>query len=176
MSKLVLCAKIVGVVGLKGHVAVKTFFSDENNFLACPHFFINETDCLKVDREKTINRGKKGFSIKFFDTNSREEAEKLKNLDLFVDRSTFPEVEAGEYYYEDMINSIILVEGLGQIGQVIDVKNFGAGDIIEIELNHSSCSGRYMVPFNCECIEKEEIPEKIWLSNFAFEQYCLKMR
>jgi 16S rRNA processing protein RimM len=63
---------------------------------------------------------------------TREEAERLNGLELYIDRERLPETGEGEYYHADLIGLRALDAAGGTIGQVIAVHNFGAGDIIEI--------------------------------------------
>ncbi len=62
----------------------------------------------------------------------RNVAEKMRGLKLFIDRNEMPEVDDGEFYYEDLIGcKAISAQGL-VMGSVISVDNFGAGDLLEI--------------------------------------------
>ncbi|MDR2770045.1 MAG: ribosome maturation factor RimM [Rickettsiales bacterium] len=57
---------------------------------------------------------------------SREDIEKLRGTELFVDRSDLPKLKSGEHYIADLI-------GMDCGGsKVAYVHNFGAGDILEL--------------------------------------------
>jgi 16S rRNA processing protein RimM len=63
---------------------------------------------------------------------TREEAERLNGLELYIPRSKLPATDADEYYHADLIG-LSAVNAAGQpIGRVTAIHNFGAGDIIEI--------------------------------------------
>jgi 16S rRNA processing protein RimM len=63
---------------------------------------------------------------------TRDEAERLNGLELYVSRDRLPETDDGEYYHADLIG-LAAVTTTGQpLGKVIAIHNFGAGDIIEI--------------------------------------------
>jgi 16S rRNA processing protein RimM len=63
---------------------------------------------------------------------SRDDAERLNGLELYVPRDRLPETDDGEYYHTDLIG-LAAVTTTGQpLGKVIAIHNFGAGDIIEI--------------------------------------------
>jgi 16S rRNA processing protein RimM len=63
---------------------------------------------------------------------TREDAERLNGLELYVAREKLPATGEDEYYHADLIG-LAAVNATGEpIGRVIAIHNFGAGDIIEI--------------------------------------------
>jgi 16S rRNA processing protein RimM len=63
---------------------------------------------------------------------SREDAERLNGIELYIARDKLPATDADEYYHADLIG-LSAVNAAGEpIGRVIAIHNFGAGDIIEI--------------------------------------------
>jgi 16S rRNA processing protein RimM len=63
---------------------------------------------------------------------NRDDAEKLNGIELFIARAKLPKTEANEFYHIDLIGlSAVSVKG-EEVGKVIAVHNFGAGDILEI--------------------------------------------
>ena len=63
---------------------------------------------------------------------TREDAERLNGLELYVPREKLPATEEDEYYHADLIG-LAAVNAAGEpLGRVIAIHNFGAGDIIEI--------------------------------------------
>lgn len=62
----------------------------------------------------------------------RASAESLNNLELFAPRAALPPTDEDEFYIADLIG-LAAVDASGQtMGRVVDVVNFGAGDILEI--------------------------------------------
>lgn len=75
----------------------------------------------------------------------RDTAEKLRNIELFVERSKLPAPPENEYYYNDLIGLKVISGNGTAYGQVTGVHNFGAGDIVDIKL----VSGKEeCMPFN----------------------------
>ena len=63
---------------------------------------------------------------------TREEAERLNGVELYVAREKLPATSEDEYYHADLIG-LAAVNAAGEpLGRVIAIHNFGAGDIIEI--------------------------------------------
>ena len=63
---------------------------------------------------------------------TRDEAERLNGLELYVAREKLPATDEGEYYHADLIGLSAVTAAGEPIGRVIAIHNFGAGDIIEI--------------------------------------------
>lgn len=66
------------------------------------------------------------------DVATRNDAERINGIELYIARDQLPDTEDGEYYHADLIG-LRAVDSTGtQIGTVSAIHNFGAGDIIEI--------------------------------------------
>jgi len=63
---------------------------------------------------------------------SRDEAERLNGIELYIARDALPDTDEGEYYHADLIGLAALDPQGAAIGTVTAIHNFGAGDIIEI--------------------------------------------
>ncbi len=63
---------------------------------------------------------------------TREDAERVNGIELYIARDKLPPTEAGEYYYADLIGLRAVDTAGAAIGKVLAIHNFGAGDIIEI--------------------------------------------
>lgn len=74
---------------------------------------------------------------------TREAAEALKGLRLYVARSALPAPAAEEFYHADLEGLRAELAAGGALGRVRRVVNYGAGDLLEIERD----GGSVMVPF-----------------------------
>ena len=63
---------------------------------------------------------------------TREDAERLNGLELYVAREKLPATDDDEYYHADLIGLAAVTTADQPLGRVIAIHNFGAGDIIEI--------------------------------------------
>jgi 16S rRNA processing protein RimM len=73
----------------------------------------------------------------------------LRGTTLTVPRDSLPPLGAGEYYHADLIG-LPAVSDLGvDLGHVVAVENFGAGDVIEIERPDKK---RFMVPMRPDAV------------------------
>jgi 16S rRNA processing protein RimM len=75
---------------------------------------------------------------------TREQAETLNGLELYVARDRLPAPDDDEYYHADLIGLAAVTEAGEPLGRVVALHNFGAGDIIEIAPPHGPT---LMLPF-----------------------------
>jgi len=69
---------------------------------------------------------------------TREEAERLNGLELYVAREKLPATDDDEFYHADLIGLAAVTAANEPIGRVVAIHNFGAGDIIEIAPSQGS--------------------------------------
>jgi 16S rRNA processing protein RimM len=63
---------------------------------------------------------------------TRDEAERLNGLELYVPREKLPATDEDEYYHADLIGLAAVTTADEPLGRVVAIHNFGAGDILEI--------------------------------------------
>ena len=63
---------------------------------------------------------------------TREEAERLNGVELYIAREKLPATEEDEYYHTDLIGLAAVTTADQPLGRVVAIHNFGAGDIMEI--------------------------------------------
>jgi 16S rRNA processing protein RimM len=76
---------------------------------------------------------------------TREDAERLNGIELYIPRDKLPATDADEYYHADLIGLAAVNAALEPIGRVIAIHNFGAGNIIEIAPAHGATM---LLPFS----------------------------
>ncbi len=62
----------------------------------------------------------------------RAAAQALTNVDIYMDRANLPQTDEDEFYHSDLIGLSARLQDGTQIGTIVRVLNFGAGDILEI--------------------------------------------
>jgi len=82
---------------------------------------------------ESLRPGKDFLVARIAGVDSRNAAEMLRNIDLFVPRDRLPPIDDGDtYYHADLIGlSAVSLENAA-VGTVIALHNFGAGDVVEI--------------------------------------------
>jgi 16S rRNA processing protein RimM len=86
---------------------------------------------------------------------SRTTAETFRGRQLYVDRQRLPPTEASEYYHADLVGLTAIAPDGATVGRVAAVRNYGAGDLIEIALAGSRTTE--LLPFTSAFIPEVDI-------------------
>jgi 16S rRNA processing protein RimM len=133
-------AVVVGAHGIGGEVRLKVFADD-----LTPHRSFNGGTLTL----KSARGGSNGTIARFAEVPDRTAAEALRGTELTVPRSALPPLGEGEYYHADLIGLPVVTTTGDPVGTVVQVANFGAGDVLEIERPSAK---RFMVPMRPEAV------------------------
>ncbi len=153
-EKRIKVATISGVHGIKGEVKLHSFVENDNFFSKNPilsDFYNKKHFTLKITG--TI---KNGLIAKIDGINDRNNAELLKNTELFALESALPPLADDEFYHSQLIGLEARSENGGKIGTIAAVHNYGAGDILEIT---TVSSGSEMLPLSDPWVGKINIEQ-----------------
>ena len=142
----ILLAQIGAPHGIKGEVRVKPF---GDPLMLDQYGKLETEDCRKL-KIKRMRPQKSMLVVKFEGVNSREEAEALNGVELYVDRAKLPVPEEDEFYVSDLIDMTAVDETGTELGRIKDVPNFGAGDMIEIQ--PLGAGATYFLPFTRDVV------------------------
>lgn len=136
-------AQIGAAHGLKGKVRLRSFTQEPGDFATYgPLETEDGTRRLKVEETRF---DKDHFVAKFEEIDDRNAAEALRNVNLYVAREMLPDVEGDDTFYcADLVGLSAITRDKTNFGEVIAVRNFGAGDILEIRRGDGST---YLLPF-----------------------------
>ena len=130
MTQQVCVARIGAAHGVRGAVKLWTFTEDP---LAVTRYGPLSTKDGARQFEVTHAREAKGFLVATLKgITTRDEAERLNGIELYVARDKLPETDTGEYYHADLIGLAAVTAAGEPLGHIVAIHNFGAGDIIEI--------------------------------------------
>lgn len=129
-------AAIAGAHGVGGEVKLKLFTDDLSGYKS----FNDGALTLKALR---------GNIARFTEIPDRTAAERLRGTALTVPRNTLPPLGEGEYYHADLIGLPAVSTNGMDLGYIVAIENFGAGDVIEIERPDKK---RFMVPMRHDVV------------------------
>ncbi len=132
-------AAIAGAHGIKGEVRLKLFAESADSLAAHDRLYVGGRPLRLV----SIRAGKAPVA-RFEGIADRSAAEALRGQLVEVERAALPPLDDGEYYHADLIGLTCFSEEGETIGSVVGVENYGAGDLLDIEL---VSGGRSMIPF-----------------------------
>lgn len=130
MPALVCVARIGAAHGVRGAVKLWTFTEDP---LAVRRYGpLSTKDGRRQFEIAQVREAKDHLVATFKGVATRDDAERLNGIELYVARDKLPATEADEYYHTDLIGLAAVSPSGEPLGHVLAIHNFGAGDIIEI--------------------------------------------
>ncbi len=128
-----LLGAVLGAHGIKGEVRVKTFTLNPENLGRYGALTATSGRRLEVTAARAAKPGE--AVVAFEGISDRNAAEALDGERLFIDRAALPKPETGEFYETDLIGLRAEDRAGKPVGKVRALHNFGAGEIVEIELS-----------------------------------------
>jgi 16S rRNA processing protein RimM len=123
-------ARIGAAHGVRGAVKLWTFTEDP--FAVKAYGPLWTKDDARHLELTSAREAKDHLVATFKGIETREDAERLNGVELYVARDQLPVTEDDEYYHADLIGLAAVTTSDEPLGRVIAIHNFGAGDIIEI--------------------------------------------
>ncbi|QUD86691.1 ribosome maturation factor RimM [Phenylobacterium montanum] len=152
MTNLILVGQVAGAFGVRGEVKITAFTESPANLLSyktlkrqdgSPGLTLTSG---RVHKGQVIGRAK--------EVATREEAEALRGLKLFIPRETLPQPDEDEFYLTDLIGLAAVSPEGAAVGRIKSVQNFGAGDLLEIE---PPAGPTWWLPFTRDCVPEVDL-------------------
>jgi 16S rRNA processing protein RimM len=119
--------------GVRGEVRLRSFTSDPE---AIAGYGPLETEDGRVLEIESLRPTKDHFVATLSGIRDRDAAERLTNAKLYVPRERLPDIAVpDEFYHADLIGLAVVDRAGRQLGRVVAIHNFGAGDLIEVQLD-----------------------------------------
>ena len=155
LSNLILVGRVAGAFGVKGEVRITSFTAE-------PAALVDYKTLLREDGSPglTLTGGraaKGGVVVRAKEIETREQAEALRGLRLYIPRAVLPEPDEDEFYIADLVG--MEVRGLegDVLGHVKSVRDFGAGDLLEVQ---PPAGESWWLPFTKDAVPEVSIAER----------------
>jgi len=158
-DKPVTLAAVAGAHGVTGDVRLKLFSEGVESLQRFRAFNDSALTLTKLRDD-----GKGGAIARFAEVTDRNAAEALRGTTLTVPRSALPPLGEGEYYHADLLGLAAVSTTGEDLGEVIAIDNFGAGDVLEIK---RPTGKRFMVPMRIESVPEWNETRIIITAEFA---------
>jgi len=156
--------RIRGTFGLEGFLKIESCSGEYEHFLNFkeiklqlpskgmetqpPELFYQVEECVVRNADALL---------KLRGIDSPEAAKKLHGADILVPRDMACPLERGEFYINDLCNSVLVYKG-NSVGTIADVVEGGGGLLLEVS---EAATGRTVyIPFRSQFIGKINIPAK----------------
>jgi 16S rRNA processing protein RimM len=156
VAERICVAQIGGAHGLRGEVKLKSFTADPMALTG--YGPLTTEDGSATFEIEALRAAKDHLIARFRGVDDRETAERLANVRLYVARERLPPLAADEFYHADLIGLTAVTADGGEIGTVVAVHDFGAGDIVEVVPRGGGTS--IMLPFTAAFVPSVDIANR----------------
>ena len=134
-ERLIEVGRVAGAFGVRGEVRISAYTDDPLALLGYRELKRQDgSHALTLTEARAANGGVVGRAKEIA---TKEDADALRGLRLYVPRDALAEPDEDEFYLADLIGMTVRNVHAGEagdsLGRVKTVQNFGAGDILEIE-------------------------------------------
>ena len=151
---LIQVGRVAGAFGVRGEVRITSFTAE-------PLALVDYKTLVREDGSAglTLTSGrpvKGGVIVRAKEVETREQAEALRGLKLYIPRDRLPAPEEDEFYVTDLIGLAIETADGEPLGRVKAVQDFGAGDLLEVQPPEGAS---WYLPFTREAVPEVRIGE-----------------
>lgn len=125
--------QIVNTFGIKGFVKVNPWVNDVTRFENLKEIYIKIKKEQKQLEIEEVKYHKNMVLLKFKGIDTIEQAEKLKNAYIEIDRKDAIPLEEGTYFIADLLESEVYSDEGEKLGILEDIYNTGAKDIYVVK-------------------------------------------
>lgn len=129
-DRLIAVGRVAGAFGVRGEVRITTFTQEP---LALARFGeLKRQDGSPGLTLLSAREAKGGVICRCPGIETKEQADALRGLRLFIPREALPAPDEDEFYLADLIGLAAVTPEGETLGAIKSVQDFGAGDILEI--------------------------------------------
>ena len=119
-----------GAYGVAGEVRLKSFCAEPEAIADYgPLYTEDGGQSFRITLTRPVAGG---LGARVSGVTTKEQADGLKGVSLYVDRSQLPNLPDDEFYHSDLIGLEVRDSGGSLLGRVSAVHNHGAGDLLEV--------------------------------------------
>ena len=146
---------VTGPQGVQGAVRIKPFTEVPEN--VARYGPVEDEAGERRFELRLIGTAKGVVIVRVSGVESRDQAETLRGLRLYLPRAALPETEPDEYYHADLIGLEAVLEDGTPVGRVRAIHDFGAGDTLELV---RTSAPPVMVPFTRAVVPHVELAQR----------------
>jgi 16S rRNA processing protein RimM len=151
---LLLVGRVAGAFGVRGEVRITSYTQEPGALLGYKTLQREDGSPALTLTSGRVAKG--GVVARATEVETREQAEALRGLKLYIPRDVLPEPEEDEFYVTDLVGLAVETADGEPLGRVKSVQDFGAGDLLEIE---PETGATWYLPFTREAVPEVRIGE-----------------
>lgn len=133
MNKYLEIGQIVNVRGLKGEVKVNSYSEDPNRFEKIKTILLKLRGTEQEYEIQKVSYTKNQVVLKLKNVDTIEEAEKLRNAIILIDRENLEKLPEDVYYIADLIGLDVYTDENQYLGKVDDIFNTKSNDVYVVK-------------------------------------------
>jgi 16S rRNA processing protein RimM len=152
-SRLIEVGRVAGGFGVRGEVRITTYTEDPLALKAYRDLKREDgTPGLTIVTARAV---KGGIIARAKEIETKEQADAMRGLKLFVARDKLPAPDEDEFYLTDLVGLEAVTPEGERLGRVKAVPNFGAGDLLEIDPGEGKQT--WYLPFTRDAVPEVDI-------------------
>jgi 16S rRNA processing protein RimM len=156
LDRLIVVGALKGAHGVRGEVRVKSFTAEAHALFTYGPLLSAEGNV--VISPVSARPGKDHFIVSPKEARQKEYWDGLRGTLLHVPRRRLPAATDDEFYVEDLVGARVDDGAGGPEGRVRSVQNFGAGELLEVEI--AGLAGTVLIPFTLADVPAVSIADK----------------
>ena len=152
-DRKILLGKLGKPHGVKGFLYIHYHGEDANKLPSYEGLFLEDGTTVKVEK---LLLQKDRVILKFQETNSRNDSEKLRDKELFILEDSLPVLDNNQAYYFELEGLIVKNLENVDLGKIKEILKTNANDVLVIEPTANSVDGKErLVPYVKDNVIKE---------------------
>jgi 16S rRNA processing protein RimM len=145
-SETLVIGKVGAPYGIKGWVKINSYTATPEGIFSYQPWLIGGEQEYQIDQWRVQG---KALVAKIDGINDRDDAERIKNLDIIIVAEQLPELDDGEYYWRELTGMQVVTTQGYDLGVVKEVFNTGANDVLLVKAKANDAFGQKerLLPF-----------------------------
>lgn len=149
---------IVGTIGapygVKGWVKINSYTQEPEGIFDYSPWILADEQEYQIDQWRPHG---KAIVAKLVNIDSRDDAERIKNMEISIDAEQLPELGNDEFYWRELNGMQVVTTQGYNLGVIKEVFNTGANDVIRVMANSKDAFGQKerLLPFVFDSVVQE---------------------
>ena len=135
IGKEVILGKVGAVYGIKGWLKIHSFTDDHEAILDYFPWSLKLGNKIQSVEITDWRKHNNGLVVKVAGIDDRDIAQKLVGSEIFVNEDALSDLPEGEFYWRDLIGMAVVTDKGYDLGQVSDIMETGANDVLVVKAN-----------------------------------------
>ncbi|MGB1201571.1 MAG: ribosome maturation factor RimM [Cognaticolwellia aestuarii] len=135
IGKDVTLGKVGAVYGIKGWLKIHSFTDDQEAILDYFPWSLKLGNKIQSVEITDWRKHNNGIVVKVAGIDDRDIAQKLVGSEIFVSEDALSDLPEGEFYWRDLIGMTVVTDKGYDLGQVSDIMETGANDVLVVKAN-----------------------------------------